>query len=70
VLTESAAFVEQALADTVSGGLAPDDVAAIALDAMRRGDFLVPTRPSYATQIAGRTDALLERRLPDVPEID
>jgi NAD(P)-dependent dehydrogenase (short-subunit alcohol dehydrogenase family) len=69
-LTEAGAFVEQALVDTVGAGISPAEAARLALEAVERGDFLVPTKPSYAPQIRRRTDALLERRLPEVPEID
>ena len=34
------------------------------------GDFLIPTRPSYADQIRNRYDALLERRLPGPAVVD
>jgi len=69
-LSESGAFVEQVLADTTATGLSADDVAAIVVEAVRRGDFLIPTRPSYAGQIGGRTEDLLALRLPRTPDID
>jgi nucleoside-diphosphate-sugar epimerase len=60
----------QALAAIVSKGRAPADVVAPVLDALRNGDFLIPTLPSFAAQIRNRYDALLERRLPDLIEVD
>jgi NAD(P)-dependent dehydrogenase (short-subunit alcohol dehydrogenase family) len=68
--SEAERFVEEALAETTAGGLDPDEAAAIALASVRAGDFLVPTRASYAAQIRGHAEALLDRRLPDLPEID
>jgi NAD(P)-dependent dehydrogenase (short-subunit alcohol dehydrogenase family) len=60
----------QALAAIVGKGRAPADVVAPVLDALRNGDFLIPTLPSFAAQIRNRYDALLERRLPDLIEVD
>lgn len=69
--SEDAAFVEQVLAaSTTEQGMTPEEVAGIVLDAIRTETFLVPTRPSYATQLRERFDALLERSLPPMPTID
>ncbi len=66
-----AAFVEQVLADsTTSEGMDPADVAALVVDAIRTNTFLVPTKPSFADQLRGRTDALLAREVPAMPAID
>jgi hypothetical protein len=45
-------------------GIPPGDVVAPVLAAVRSGEFLIPTKPSYAAQIRNRYDALLDRRLP------
>jgi len=69
--TDDAAFVEEALHDlTSTAGAAPDDVATLIVDAIRTRQFLVPTRPSYAAQIRARADALVDRRLPELPTFD
>lgn len=64
-------FVEQALVDSTTGdGMAPDEVAALVLDAVRTGQFYIGTKPSFADQVAQRTEAVLARRLPAMPAID
>lgn len=69
--TEDARFVEQALAEqTTEHGMTPDDAAALVLDAIRSGAFLVPTRESFAGQLRDRVDALVDRRLPPMPVFD
>jgi NAD(P)-dependent dehydrogenase (short-subunit alcohol dehydrogenase family) len=68
--SDSAAFVEQALADGTAGSMSPAAVADLILDAIRTGDFLVPTRPSYARQLTDRTDDLVARTLPRSPMFD
>jgi short-subunit dehydrogenase len=68
--SEDATFVEQALVDLTGQGLAPDAVAAMILDAIRTGTYLVPTRPSYVPQLRERMDALLEKALPPIPTFD
>jgi NAD(P)-dependent dehydrogenase (short-subunit alcohol dehydrogenase family) len=68
--SDDAEFVEQALVDLTSEGLPADDAAAIILDAIRTGQFVVPTKESYEPQIRARFEALADRRLPPVPEFD
>jgi NAD(P)-dependent dehydrogenase (short-subunit alcohol dehydrogenase family) len=67
---EGAAFVEGALADSTAGSLSPDAVADLVVEAIREERFLVPTRPSYAQQLADRADDLVARRLPRSPSFD
>ena len=67
---EGGAFVEQALADGTAGSMSPDEVAALVIEAVRAGTFLVPTRPSYAQQLTDRADALVARRAPRSPTFD
>jgi len=62
--SDDAAFVEAALADTTAQGAAPDDVAAMIVDAIRSDTFLVPTRDDYVVHLRERYDALIERTLP------
>ena len=69
--SDDADFVEQALVDlTATQGAPPEDVAAIIVDAIRTGQFLVPTKPSYAGQLRARYDALVDRELPPMPDFD
>ncbi|HWS46395.1 MAG TPA: SDR family NAD(P)-dependent oxidoreductase [Acidimicrobiia bacterium] len=69
--SEDARFVEQALADsTASAGIDPTEVAALIVDAVRTNTYLVPTKPSYTMQVRDRAAALVDRRLPPMPEID
>ena len=64
-------LVEQALIDsTAQDGMAPDDVAALVIDAVRTGQFYIGTKPSFAEQIQQRTESLLARELPAMPAID
>lgn len=69
--SDDAVFVEQALTDlTTSLGAPPDDVAAQIVDAVRTGQFLIPTKPSYADQLRVRYEALLDKQLPPMPDFD
>ena len=58
------AFVEEALAGTTAAGAHPDSVADLVLEAIGDEMFLVPTTPSYRTQILDRAQALADRKLP------
>jgi NAD(P)-dependent dehydrogenase (short-subunit alcohol dehydrogenase family) len=68
--SEGAAFVELALADGTAGSMSPSAVADLVLEAIREERFLVPTRPSYARQLAERSDDLVARKLPRSPMFD
>ncbi len=69
--SDDAAFVEKVLADsTAATGAPPAEVAELIVDAIRTGQFLVPTRASYAQQIRERADALIARQLPAMPTFD
>jgi len=69
--SDDAAFVEKVLADsTAEIGAPPDEVAALIVAAIRTGQFLVPTRASYARQIHDRADALAAKHLPAMPTFD
>jgi hypothetical protein len=61
---EDAAFVDKALADMTSTGADPLTVADLVLDAVRTGQFVIPTSPGYDDQIRHRADALLAREAP------
>jgi len=68
--TESAAFVEDALAATTAAGADPDVVADLVVEAIRSETFLVPTTPSYRSQILDRAHALADRNLPPSASFD
>ncbi len=53
-----AAFVDEALAKQTETGADPLHVADLVLDAVRRGQFVIPTSPGYGQQIAHRAEAL------------
>ena len=57
-------FVEQALADMTKQGREPDEIAGLVVEAVKAGDFYIPTTPSYPDQLRARVEAMLERRLP------
>ncbi len=53
-----AAFVDQMLAKQSETGADPGHVADLVLDAVRRGQFVIPTSPGYGQQITHRAQAL------------
>ena len=61
---EDAAFVDKALADMVSTGVAPSAVAGLVVDAVRAGQFVIPTSAGYDEQIRTRAASLLAREAP------
>ncbi len=64
-------FVAQVLKDqTAGGGRHPDEVAAIVFDAVRAGQFWIPTTDGYDPLVRGRYDALLERAMPPTADFD
>jgi len=64
-------FVAQVLREqTTTGGRHPDEVAAIVFDAVRAGQFWIPTTDGYDDLIRGRYEALLERRMPPTAQFD
>jgi NAD(P)-dependent dehydrogenase (short-subunit alcohol dehydrogenase family) len=55
---------------TSAGGRHPDEVAAIVFDAVRAGQFWIPTTDGYDELIRGRYEALLDRRMPPTAQFD
>jgi len=51
-------------------GLSPDEIVRPVVDGVISGTFLIPTKPSYAGQIRNRMEALVERRLPELVDVD
>jgi NAD(P)-dependent dehydrogenase (short-subunit alcohol dehydrogenase family) len=64
-------FVAQVLKEqTSSGGRHPDEVAAIVFDAVRAGQFWIPTTDGYEPLVRARYDALLARSMPPTAQFD
>ncbi len=59
-----------ALAAITAEGAAPAEAIRPVIDAVRTGQFLIPTKPSYAGQLQNRYDALRDRRLPPLIDVD
>jgi len=59
-----------ALAGITATGLDPAEAVAPVLAAVRTGQFLIPTRPSYADQLRNRFDALSNKDLPKLIPVD
>jgi NAD(P)-dependent dehydrogenase (short-subunit alcohol dehydrogenase family) len=59
-----AAFVDQMLAKQSETGADPLVVADLVLDAVRAGQFLIPTSPGYGQQVSHRAEALLALQAP------
>ncbi|WP_420640111.1 SDR family NAD(P)-dependent oxidoreductase [Candidatus Poriferisocius sp.] len=68
--SEDNAFVVDTLAKLTATGIPPAEVAAPVMAGIRAGDFLIPTKPSYANQLRVRYDALLERKIPPTAAVD
>lgn len=69
-ITEDQKFVSDFLAQAVAAGMAPDDVAQKVIDGIRAERFLILTHEAYAPKLTARTGALVDRRLPEVPDFD
>jgi NAD(P)-dependent dehydrogenase (short-subunit alcohol dehydrogenase family) len=64
-------FVAQVLREqTTTGGRHPDEVAAIVFDAVRAGQFWIPTTDGYDELVRSRYDALLARGMPPTAQFD
>ena len=60
----------EALAGMTEEGIHPREVVKPVVDAIRSGEFLIPTKPSYVDQLRNRYEALLERKLPGFAKVD
>jgi NAD(P)-dependent dehydrogenase (short-subunit alcohol dehydrogenase family) len=69
-LTEDQKFVSDFLAQAVAAGMAPADVARKVIDGIRAERFLILTHEAYAPKLTARTEALVDRRLPEIPDFD
>jgi NAD(P)-dependent dehydrogenase (short-subunit alcohol dehydrogenase family) len=68
--TPDGKIVVDFLQKQLNTGIPPSDVVAPVLNGIRTGEFLIPTKPSYAAQIRNRYEALIERQLPGPVEVD
>jgi NAD(P)-dependent dehydrogenase (short-subunit alcohol dehydrogenase family) len=68
--TDDQGFVSEVLAIAVNNGIDPGEVARRVLAALEADDFLILTHDSYPAAMSDRLEALLGRRLPDVPSFD
>ncbi len=68
--TPDGKVVAEHLQKQLNTGIPATDVIAPVLAGIRSGEFLIPTKPSYAAQIRNRYEALLDRRLPGMTEVD
>lgn len=68
--TPDGKVVAEHLQKQIDTGIDPTEVLAPVLEGIRTGEFLIPTKPSYAAQLRNRYEALLERRLPGPTEVD
>ncbi len=67
-VTDDQKFVADYLAQAVADGMDPGEVARIVIAALRADQFLILTHESYPQLLIDRVQALVARRLPDVPE--
>lgn len=68
--TEDQRFVSDFLAQAVEAGMDPDEVAAKVLEGIRAEQFLILTHEAYPQKLRDRVDALVARRLPELPTFD
>ena len=69
-VTEDQKFVSGFLAQAVAAGMDPSDVAQKVIDGIRAEQFLILTHEAYAPKLVARTGALVDRRLPEIPDFD
>jgi NAD(P)-dependent dehydrogenase (short-subunit alcohol dehydrogenase family) len=67
-VTEDQKFVGDFLARAVDQGMDPAEVGQRVVDGIRSEDFLILTHDAYGPALTARMEALVDRRLPDVPE--
>lgn len=66
--TDDQKFVTDYLGKVVADGIAPAEVAAMVLAAIRNEEFLILTHDAYRQALGERVEALVSRRLPDLAE--
>jgi hypothetical protein len=68
--TPDGGIVKEFLQKQLDTGMPPSEVVGPVFNGIRTGEFLIPTKPSYAAQLQNRFDALIERRVPGPTEVD
>jgi len=68
--TEDQKFVSEFLTQAVEAGMDPAEVAQKVVDGIRAEQFLILTHEAYPQKLLDRADALVARRLPDLPDFD
>jgi len=68
--TPDGSIVKEFLQKQLDAGMPPSGCVDPVFNGIRTGEFLIPTKPSYAAQIQNRYDALLERRIPGPTDVD
>ncbi|MBB82883.1 MAG: hypothetical protein CL931_03635 [Deltaproteobacteria bacterium] len=68
--TPDGAVVREYLQKQLDAGMPPSEVLVPVLEGIRNDTFLIPTKPSYAAQLRNRYDALLEKKLPPMTDVD
>lgn len=68
--TPDGAVVRDYLQKQLETGIAPEEVIPPVLAGIRSGEFLIPTKPSYRAQLENRFEALAERKIPGLVELD
>ncbi|GAB3664368.1 SDR family NAD(P)-dependent oxidoreductase [Actinocorallia lasiicapitis] len=63
-------FIDQVITDTITAGIAPADVAAAVVDAIRTERFLILTHPAYAPGLLQQAQSLIDGHLPALPDFE
>lgn len=68
--TPDGAVVREFLQKQLDTGMPPSEAVAPVLAAIRSDEFLIPTKPSYQAQLRNRYEALLEKKIPGMTDVD
>lgn len=68
--TPDGSVVREFLQKQLDTGMPPSEAVAPVLAAIRGDEFLIPTKPSYQAQLRNRYEALLEKKIPGMTDVD
>lgn len=68
--TPDGSVVREFLQKQLDTGMPPSEAVAPVLTAIRGDEFLIPTKPSYQAQLRNRYEALLEKKIPGMTDVD
>ena len=68
--TPDGSVVREFLQKQLDTGMPPSEAVAPVLEAIRGDEFLIPTKPSYQAQLRNRYEALLEKKIPGMTDVD